>query len=57
MYTSLFSVIILHGLFDYFLAFNNEYSTIIFIGYTLLLGVISITRIKKVENLELTWDR
>lgn len=57
MYTSLFSVIILHGLFDYFLAFNNKYSTIIFIGYTLLLGVIAITRIKKVNELELTWDR
>lgn len=57
MYTSLFSVIVLHGLFDYFLAFENKYSTIIFIGYALLLGIISFFQIRKVNKLELTWDR
>lgn len=56
LYISLFICIIYHGLYDYFLAFDNKYSTLVFLIFTIFLYINALLKIKKIEKVEVTWD-
>ena len=54
-YSGLFFVILYHGLFDYFLSFDNKYNRIIFVIFSIYIFSNAIYKLKKIENLKMTW--
>lgn len=56
IYCSLFFAIVYHGLFDFILAFDNTYSSIIYIVFYIYLGINAIYKVHKIKKLELTWE-
>lgn len=55
MYSSVFFVILYHGLFDYVLATDYKYNVVMFIATTIFIFTNAIMKLRKVNKIEVTW--